>query len=127
MMKKNKKMTILIALLLTVSMLTGCGGNAAETTPAENQGTAGAQTASVGKEAEETAEAVSGEPASYRAQYLQLADATLTAGLDHASAAGDTIYFTSLGGDRRRDAGRCHPGMAGTVLDLRSGSVQGRH
>ena len=97
MMKKNKKLTILIALLLTVSMLAGCGGNTAETTPASNQVTAGAQAASTGKEAEEPAEAASGEPASYRAQYLQLADSTLTAGLDHASAAGDTVYFTSLG------------------------------
>ena len=101
MMKKNKKLTILIALLLTVSMLAGCGGNTAETTPASNQVTAGAEAASTGKEAEEPADATNetptGEQASYHAQYLQLADSTLTAGLDHASAVGDTVYFTSLG------------------------------
>ena len=96
MMKKNKKLTILIALLLTVSLLAGCGGNAAETTPAPNQVTAGAEAASSGKEAEEPAEAAA-ESAGYRAQYLQLADSSLTAGLDHASAVGDTVYFTSLG------------------------------
>ena len=96
MMKKKKKLTILIALLLTVSLLAGCAGNAAETTPAPNQVTAGAEAAPSGKEAEEPGEAAA-ESAGYRAQYLQLADSSLTAGLDHASAVGDTVYFTSLG------------------------------
>ena len=96
-MMKNKKLTILIALLLTVSMLAGCGGNKAETTPASNQVTAGADAASTGEEAEEPAQTTTGEAVSYHTQYLQLEDSTLTAGLDHASAVGDTVYFTSLG------------------------------
>lgn len=97
MMKMNKKLKILIVLLLTASLLAGCGGTPAETTPAPNQVTAGTGTTASGKSAEELTETAAGEPVGYRAQYLQLADSTLTAGLDHASAVGDTIYFTSLG------------------------------
>ena len=93
----NKKLKILIVLLLTASLLAGCGGTPAETTPAPNQVTAGTGTTESGKSAEELTETTAGEPVGYRAQYLQLADSTLTAGLDHASAVGDTIYFTSLG------------------------------
>ena len=92
-MKMKKNLTILIALLLTVSMLAGCGGNATETTPAPMQEADTPEAAA----AEEASEEGGGEPVGYRAQYLQLADSSLTAGLDHAAAVGETIYYTSLG------------------------------
>ena len=89
----KKKFTILIALLLTVSLLAGCGGTPSETIQAAEQkvGMTGAVKAE--KEAEET----EAEPAGYRAQYLELEDSNLTAGLDHAAVVGETVYFTSLG------------------------------
>ena len=89
----KKKFTILIALLLTVSLLAGCGGTPSETIQAAEQkvGITGAVKAE--KEAEET----EAEPAGYRAQYLELEDSNLTAGLDHAAVVGETVYFTSLG------------------------------
>ena len=89
----KKKFTILIALLLTVSLLAGCGGTPSEKIQAAEQkvGMTGAVKAE--KEAEET----EAEPAGYRAQYLELEDSNLTAGLDHAAVVGETVYFTSLG------------------------------
>ena len=89
----KKKFTILIALLLTVSLLAGCGGTPSETIQAAEQkvGMTGAVKAE--KEAEET----EAEPAGDRAQYLELEDSNLTAGLDHAAVVGETVYFTSLG------------------------------
>ena len=89
----KKKFTILIALLLTVSLLAGCGGTPSETIQAAEQkvGMTGAVKAE--KEAEET----EAEAAGYRAQYLELEDSNLTAGLDHAAVVGETVYFTSLG------------------------------
>ena len=89
----KKKFTILIALLLTVSLLAGCGGTPSETIQAAEQkvGITGAVKAE--KEAEET----EAEPAGYRAQYLELDESNLTAGLDHAAVVGETVYFTSLG------------------------------
>ena len=89
----KKKCTILIALLLTVSLLAGCGGTPSEKIQAAEQkvGMTGAVKAE--KEAEET----EAEPAGYRAQYLELEDSNLTAGLDHAAVVGETVYFTSLG------------------------------
>ena len=89
----KKKFTILIALLLTVSLLAGCGGTPSEKIQAAEQkvGITGAVKAE--KEAEET----EAEPAGYRAQYLELEDSNLTAGLDHAAVVGETVYFTSLG------------------------------
>ena len=89
----KKKFTILIALLLTVSLLAGCGGTPSEKIQAAEQkvGMTGAVKAE--KEAEET----EAEPAGYRAQYLELDESNLTAGLDHAAVVGETVYFTSLG------------------------------
>ena len=89
----KKKFTILIALLLIVSLLAGCGGTPSEKIQAAEQkvGMTGAVKAE--KEAEET----EAEPAGYRAQYLELEDSNLTAGLDHAAVVGETVYFTSLG------------------------------
>ena len=83
----------LFALLLTVSLLAGCGGTPSEKIQAAEQkvGMTGAVKAE--KEAEET----EAEPAGYRAQYLELEDSNLTAGLDHAAVVGETVYFTSLG------------------------------
>lgn len=89
----KKKFTILIALLLTVSLLAGCGGTPSEKIQAAEQkvGMTGAV------KAEEEAEETEAEPAGYRAQYLELEDSNLTAGLDHAAVVGETVYFTSLG------------------------------
>ena len=89
----KKKFTILIALLLTVSLLAGCGGTPSEKIQAAEQkvGMTGAV------KAEEEAEETEAEPAGYRAQYLELDESNLTAGLDHAAVVGETVYFTSLG------------------------------
>ena len=89
----KKKLTILIALLLTVSLLAGCGGNPSGTAPAAEQQTSAAEAVKT----EKAAEATETEATGYRAQYLELEDPNLTAGLDHAAVVGETVYFTSLG------------------------------
>ncbi len=97
----KKKLMILVALLLAMTMLAGCGTQAGKPETTQEEGTV-PSTAPQGNAAEaaeptQDATGASGEPEGYRTQYLRLQDPTLTAGLENGTAIGETIYFTSLG------------------------------
>ena len=80
---------VILALILCVSLMTGCGGKETKMaeTPAEN---------TTEKAAEESAPAAE-EKLRYRGQYFAISDSRLTAGLQNAAADGENLYFTSLG------------------------------
>ena len=78
----RKNFCTLLSLLLSVSLLAGCGASP-EQRPNEEA-------------AAEEAVPVSEETV-YQAEYISLQNNTLTAGLSNGTAIGDELYFTSLG------------------------------
>ena len=91
-MKLKKYFVIMIALLLCVGMLAGCGSN--DGTAESQQKKQDTQETTV---SDYTAEAREDEATGYTAQYIPLPNLSLTAELSNGVTAGDTMFFTSLG------------------------------
>lgn len=84
---------VLLALILCVSLMTGCGGK--ETKMAENPAENPGDNTTATEKASEDAAAE--EKLRYRGQYFAISDSRLTSGLQNAAADGENLYFTSLG------------------------------
>ena len=85
-------MIVVVALVLCVSLLAGCGNSGAVESSQPKQDSSPAPTAS-----EQAADTATGEPDGYLTQYLELPDLSLTAELSNGVTAGNTMFFTSLG------------------------------
>ncbi len=88
----RRTMAMLLALILGVSLMTGCGGQETRTAeiPAENKTEEKTESP-----AEESAQAE--EKLRYRGQYYPISDSRLTSALQNAASDGGNLYFTSLG------------------------------
>ena len=97
----KKKLTVLLALLLCLSMLTGCGGRQStdmKTEAAQSEGTSKTDTAEA--KTDPAQESLTDSPAGetvYQAQYLEVRDAKLNAALSNLAVLGEGMVFTSLG------------------------------
>ena len=96
---KKRTLTAILAVLLCLTLLTGCGGasQAARTTEtphltqaAQSKEDQPAQTPAA------QGTALSGQMG-YQTRYLEMADDGITAALSNGTDAGNAIYFTSLG------------------------------
>ena len=101
-MKWEKTAIAVLAVLLCVSMLAGCGSvgskPAAGGTVPDGSKDAEAQETHAPAESEEvTAPVTQSAGPRYEAQYVALSDQALTAGLENGCIVGDSLYFTSLG------------------------------
>ena len=83
----RKKMIICVCLLLCVTMLAACGG--------AKPASAGVSEQSGGKT--ESPAAFEEEKAAWQARFIQLDTDGLYGGVQHLTARGDTVYFTSSG------------------------------
>ena len=97
----KKKLTVLLALLLCLSLLTGCGGSQStdmKTEAAQSEGTSKTDTAEA--KTDPARESLTDSPAGetvYQAQYLEVRDAKLNAALSNLAVLGEGMVFTSLG------------------------------
>ena len=91
----QKIIAAILVLMLCFSMLTGCGSDK-ENSGAADPGQADPETPALSS-AGNAADDATGMAAGYTAKYLQLTDLPLTAALENGVAAGDAVYYTSLG------------------------------
>ena len=95
---KKRTLTAILAVLLCLTLLTGCGGASQAARIETSQPTQNAQSEEDQPAQTPAAQgtALSGQMG-YQTRYLEIADDGITAALSNGTDAGNAIYFTSLG------------------------------